>query len=175
MKQAAVIGLGSITRGDLGAGCHVIDALSQEPLGECVELLYLAEASFYAGAFMCGVEFAVIVQGVSLGGIPGTIHCWDKSTFQRNYHWFADQSLSMKSLGGGFARAALSEMFPDDLMFLWIEPAMVEGLGISEHMRGAVREAIGLIKKALCQRGFIPERVLKLSSIHNLGILQVTI
>lgn len=175
MKKAAVIGLGNITLGDLGAGCYVVDALLQEPLGEYVDATYLAEASFYAGAFICGSEFAVIVQAVCLGGTPGSIYCWDNPTFQRNFHWFADQSLSIRSLGGGFARAGLSEIFPDDLMFLWIEPAVTEGVAISSQMRSAIRKAINLIKKTLFQRGFLPESALELSSIHHLEILDATV
>ena len=78
MKKASIIGLGNIFKGDLGIACYVVDALQQEPLGDFVELSYLGEASFYAGPFVCGTEFAIVVQAVNIGGPPGRIYCSDK-------------------------------------------------------------------------------------------------
>ena len=62
MKSAIVIGLGDICRDDYGAGCYAVDAHLQEPLGEQVESLFFAEVAFYAGACMCGADFAVLIQ-----------------------------------------------------------------------------------------------------------------
>ena len=91
MKKASIIGLGNIFKGDLGVACYVVDALRQEPLGDAVELSYLGENSFYAGPFVCGTEFAIVVQAINMGGPPGRIHCWDKCAFEQNFHWFAGQ------------------------------------------------------------------------------------
>jgi hydrogenase maturation protease len=175
VKKASIIGLGNIFKGDVGVACYVVDALWQEPLGDSVELSYLGEDSFCAGVSVCGTEFAIVVQAVNMGGPPGRICCWDKCAFERNFHWFADQDLSMISLARGFARAALSEIFPYDLMFLWIEPKVVEGIGISPEMRKALRKAVKIIKDNLFQRGFLPESAYKLSSIHQLEVLCSTV
>ncbi len=175
MRRASVIGLGNIACGDLGAGCYVIDALLQEPLGEAVDLWYLAEAGFYAGAHICGSEFAVIVQAVCMGGPPGKICCWDKGTFDRNLCWAADRVWSMMPLADGFARAALSETFPGELLFVWIEPQILEGFAVSPEMVRALRKTVGIVKDHLFQRGFLTEDVLRLSLIHHLQVPGITI
>ena len=175
VKKASVIGLGSIAHGDLGGGCYLIDALLQEPLGEAVEVSYLAEASFYAGAIMCGAEFGIIVQAVSMGGPPGKIWCWDKITFEQNFNWLCDQCWTMSYLVDGFARAGLSGIFPDDLMFLWIEPKVADGIGISPEMSKALRKTIKMIKGSLFRKGFLPESAFRLSSIHHLEVLGATV
>ncbi len=175
VKKASIIGLGNIFKGDLGVPCYVVDALCQEPLGDSVELCYLGEDPFCAGVSVCGTEFAIIVQAINMGGPPGRIYCWDKCAFEQNFHWFANQDLSIRSLARGFARAALSEIFPSDLMFLWIEPKVAEGIGISPEMRKALRKAVKIIKENLFQRGFLPESVFRLSSIHKLEVLCSTI
>ena len=175
MKKASIIGLGNILKGDLGVACFLVDALCQEPLGDSVEPSYLGEDSLCAGVSVCGARFAIIVQAVNMGGPPGRIYCWDKCAFEQNFHWFAGQDLSMRSLARGFARAALSEIFPSDLMFLWIEPKVTEGIGISPEMHKALRKTIKIIKENLFQRGFLSESALRLSSIHQLEVFCSTV
>ncbi len=60
-------------------------------------------------------------------------------------------------------------------MFLWIEPKVAEGIGISPEMRKALRKAVKIIKNNLFQRGFLPESVYRLSSIHQLEVLCSTV
>jgi len=43
-SKVSIVGFGNILKGDLGIGCYVVDALCQEPLGDAVELTYLAES-----------------------------------------------------------------------------------------------------------------------------------
>ncbi len=112
VKKASIIGLGNIFKGDLGIACYVVDALQQEPLGDFVELSYLGEASFYAGPFVCGTEFAIVVQAVNMGGPPGRIYCWDKCAFEQNFNWLADQDLSVRSLARGLLELRLAKSFP---------------------------------------------------------------
>jgi hydrogenase maturation protease len=171
VKKASIIGLGNIVCGDIGAGCYIVDILQQEPLGESVEVSYLAEAAFYAGTLMCGTDFGVVVQAVNMGGPPGKIYCWDKSTFEQNFDLLAARCASMKSLAKGIARAVLSEIFPSDLMFVWIEPKVTEGILISPEMRKALRKAVHLIKDNLFQRGFMDESAFRLLSIYRLEVL----
>lgn len=174
VKKASVVGLGNIVCGDMGAGCYIIDILQQEPLGEFVEISYLAEAASYAGAFMCGTEFGIVVQAVGMGDPPGKIRCWDKSTFERNLDWLATQCISMGPLANGFARASLSEIFPSDLMFLWIEPKETDGIVISPEVRKSLIKAVNIIKDNLFRRGFLDESAHRLSCIHQLKLLSST-
>lgn len=69
--KAAVIGLGDILSGDMGAGCCILEMLAQEIPEGALELRYLARDAQYTGAFLFGVHYAVIVQALAFGGLPG--------------------------------------------------------------------------------------------------------
>jgi hydrogenase maturation protease len=126
VRKISIIGFGNIFNGDLGIGCYVIDALCQEPLGESVELCYLGEDLHHAGAFVSGMEFAVIVGGLSVEGCAGSVHCWDKKTFQQNCLWLIEKSESMRLLAQSLTMAEFSGCFPHDLLFLWIASNLPE-------------------------------------------------
>lgn len=174
MKKACVIGLGNIFRGDLGIGCYVVDALGQDPLGDAVELSYLAEGSHYADAYVYGAKLAIIVQALSLGGVAGGVYRWDMAAFWRNISWLAQTSESMRLLARALGRMEFFDTAPKDLMFVWIEPKVTEGFGISEEARKALRRATGIIKEILVGRGFLPAPVLRLSPIYRLHVLGTT-
>jgi len=175
MNSASVIGLGNILCGDLGAGCHLIDALCQEELGNDIELIFLGRDARYAGAFMMEKEFAVVVKAVSLGGVPGNICCWNLESFQRNLPWFCE----LAECAGAFARslhwARFAGCFPREVLFVWIEPKITEGLGISEEVRRAIRKVIRLIKTALADRGLLADKASTLPRIHYLDLLEMSL
>lgn len=175
VRRASVIGLGNIFKGDFGAGCYVVDALWQEPLGDSVDLSYLAEDSFCAGAYVYGAEYAVIVQAIDMGAPYGSISCWDKNTFFSNLGWFSEASLLNKSLTHALVRADLSDGLPDDLLFIWIEPKKTAGLGISAEIRKTLRKTVNIVKDNLHQRGFLSEAVRGLSLIYQMKVLRTAI
>ncbi len=174
-KSVSIIGLGNIMKGDFGVGCYVVDALNQEPLGDSIDVSYLAEDSFYVDAYFYGMKFGIVVQAVDFGGQAGSIYCWDKRVFERNAAWFAEKSPSQTMLARALTRAELIEEFPDDLLFVWIEPRLTEGFGISPEMHKAIRKAVRIIKTSLFERNLLPEMVFSLSIIHQLKILDLKI
>jgi hydrogenase maturation protease len=175
VKNVSIVGFGNIFKGDLGIGCYLVDALCQEPLGDVVELSYLGENLHYAGAYLCDMKFAVIAGGLCMGGGAGNIHCWDRKTFQHNTPWLAEKSHAMRLLAQTLAGAELSMHAPEDVLFLWIEPRLTEGFGISSEMHKALRKAVSIIKENLFRRGFLSETALRLSSIHQLEVLCTTV
>jgi hydrogenase maturation protease len=175
VKNISIVGFGNIFKGDLGIGCYLMDALCQEPLGDTVELSYLGENLHYAGAYICDMDFAVIAGGLCMGGCTGNIHCWDKRTFQHNISWLVEKSDSMRLLAQALARMELSMLFPEDILFLWIEPGLTEGFGMSSEMRKALRKTVHIIKENLFRRGFLPETAYRLSSIYQLEVLGTTV
>lgn len=175
MRNASIVGFGNILKGDLGIGCYLMDALCQEPLGDAVELSYVGENLHCTGAYVCDREFAAIVGGLSLGGSGGNLHCWDKETFRVNSPWLAGQSEAIRLLAEVLARAELSPFAPKELLFLWIEPTLTEGVGMSSEMRKALRRTVHFIKEQLFLRGFLPETAFRLSSIHQLEVLSTTV
>lgn len=175
VRRASIIGLGNIFKGDFGAGCYVVDALGQEPLGDSVDLSYLAEDSFCAGAYVYGAEFAVFVQAIDMGAPYGSISCWDKNTFFNNIDWFSEASLPNKSLAHALVRADLSDGLPDDLLFIWIEPKKTADLGISAEIRKTLRNVVNIIKDSLRERCFLSEPARNLPFIYRLEVLRTTI
>jgi len=175
VKDVSIVGLGNIMKGDLGVGCYLVDALNQEKLGDCIDVSYLPEGYSYLDAYFCETKFGIIVQGAILGGKPGSVYCWDKRAFLRNAGWFADEYPLFASYARFFRKAELTRRFPEDMLFLWIEPKVTEGLGISPQMRKAIRRAIQIIKRSLFERAFLPEMATNLSVIHQLGVLQITV
>ena len=142
--------------------------------GRSVELSYLGENLHYAGPYICDMDFAVIVGGLCMGGCIGNIHCWDKRTFQHNTSWLVEKSDSMRLLAQALARLELCMLFPEDILFLWIEPGLTDGFGMSSGMRKALRKTVHIIKENLFRRGFLPETAYRLSSIYQLEVLGTT-
>lgn len=175
MRNVSIVGFGNIFKGDLGIGCYLVDALCQEPLGDAVELSYLGENLHYAGAYLWDMEFSVIAGGLSLGGSGGNLHCWDRATFQINLPWLVEQSVAMRLLAQTLARAELSMHAPADVLFLWIEPRLTEGFGMSPEMRKALRKTVHIVKENLFRRGLLPEPAYRLSSIYQLEVLGITV
>jgi len=174
VKRTSIVGFGDIFKGDLGFGCYVVDALCQEPLGDTVELCYVGANLHYAGAYCAEMELAVVVGGLCTGGSAGSVHCWEKETFHRNISWLGEQSHSMRLLAYSLTRAELGGYSPDELLFLWVEPGTVEGLRISSAVRKALRKVVGMVKERLFRRGFLPEAAYRLSSIHQLAVIDTT-
>jgi hydrogenase maturation protease len=175
VKSVSIVGFGNIFKGDLGIGCYIVDALCQEPLGDSVELSYLGGNLHYAGAYFAEMKFAVIVGGLCIGGSAGSVRCWDKEAFHQNIPWLIEQSGSMRLLAQSLARAEFCGYAPDDLLFLWIEPKMAEGFGISIEARKALRKTVSTIKGHLFRRGFLSETTYRVSSIYQLKVLSTTV
>ena len=51
VKDVSIVGLGNIMKGDFGIGCYVVPALNQEPLGDAIDVSYLAEGYSYLNAY----------------------------------------------------------------------------------------------------------------------------
>ncbi|MBC8199376.1 MAG: hydrogenase maturation protease [Desulfobacterales bacterium] len=172
MKKASIIGLGDILKGDFGIGCYIIEALEQEQLGNSIHLAYLADDPRYAGGLLYEVDFAIIVAAVSMGGPAGGIHCWNYKTFQHNVAWLINEFHSIEFLVDALGRTELAGGFPEDLLFLWIEPKVIEGVALSKEILNAIRPTIQIIKKNLFERGFLPENALKISPIYRLELIR---
>ena len=171
MKKASIVGFGDIFRGDLGIGCYVLDALSQESLGQCVELFYLADQYIYTTASIYKVELCIIVQALDLGLSVGKVHCWSNEVFWRNSAYLSNQSEALDFLMQSLVRTELIDGLPKSLAFVCVQPALIEGIGISKEGRKGMRKAIRLIKEQLAQSGFLSYRDLQQKRIYKLELL----
>ncbi len=172
MKTASIIGFGNVCEGDFCVGSCVIEALEQEQLGDAIQLAYVGHDPRAADLWLYDIDFAVIVGAVSMGGSAGHICCWDLKTFQRNLPWFAFTSPSVESLAKALTRARIAGGFPEDLLFLWIEPKVMNGLSISKEARKALRAAVRIIKLNLSERGLLCDALPKTVPIYRLEILR---
>jgi len=172
MKKASIIGLGNILEGDSGVGCYILDALSQERLGDSVHLSYLGADPRYAGGLLYDADFAVIVRALSMGGPAGMVHCWDCRTFQQNAAWLVNEFQTIGFLINALGWTVLAGGFSWDFLFLWIDPKVTEGLGISSEAHNALRTAVQIIKKNLFDRGFLSETAAEISQIYRREVLR---
>jgi hypothetical protein len=145
MMNSAVIGLGDILSGDMGAGCCVLEMLAQEIPEGALALHYLARDSQYTGAFIFGMQYAVIVQALPLGGFPGRTYRWNLEAFRQNFGYFAGRYESLARLGCAMDRTELASGLPRDMLFVWIEPERTDGAGLSGTARRAARQSAQII------------------------------
>lgn len=77
-----------------------------------------------------------------------------------------DRALSWAEFAGGL---------PSELMFLWLQPRCTEGLCLSKEGRKALRGAVGIIKRMLSERGFLPANIPHLARIYHLDVLHTAV
>jgi len=170
MKKASIIGFGDVRRGDLCVGSCVIEALEQERWEDAIQLAYVGDNPRDADLWLCDIDLAIIVGPAHIGSRPGEIRCWDLKTFTQNSGWFINSCRTTESLAGALLRAQIAGGFPENVLFLWIEPGNTEGLGMSKEVRKAFRRSIRMIKENLVQKGLLPETCLKVASIYRLEV-----
>jgi len=165
--KAAVIGLGDILSGDMGAGFSVLEMLAQEIPEGALELHYLARDAQYTRAYILGMPYAVIVQALSWGGPPGRIYRWDLEAFRRCAALFAGECDSLARLAGSLGRAELSGRMPSDILFVWIEPERTDGVGLSSTARRAARRSVQVIKSWPYRKKVISKNALALRAFYR--------
>lgn len=170
MRRACVVGLGDILKGDLGAGCAVLEALSLELPEDSVDLFYLGNDSLYVDECVYGTGFSIIIQAIPLGWPKGKVCRWNLDTLRNNLYWLSDHSESTRLLARALARVEFVGGLPAELTILWLGAGSTQGLGLSKEACKAVRSAVEIIKSLLVTRGYLPERIRQLSIIHRLDL-----
>ena len=170
MKKALIIGLGNILKGDLGIGCYILEALTQEQLGESVHLAYLGDDPRYAAGLLYKVDFVIVVSAFNLGGPSGSIHYWSYEVLLQNATWIINENVSIRLLIDALARAEMAGGCPEELSFLWVESQVMEGFEISTAVRKAIWKAVRIIKKNLFERGFLHEGAMAISPIYRIEL-----
>lgn len=169
LKNALIIGLGDVLKGDEGVGSFLIEILAQDIPGDSVHLTYLGDDPRWAGGLIHAADLVLIVGAFALGGPPGRFHMWSYKVFQRHVDWMANVYQTIQFLAQALARAELAGGLPKDLTFLWIEPYKIEGFGMSGQMRKAMWKGVGEIKQRLSARGLLPEKALKVSRFFSVN------
>ncbi|WP_022666015.1 hypothetical protein [Desulfospira joergensenii] len=149
MKKIMIMGLGDVLKGDMGAGCAVLEKMAETVSGKDVDFAYLGCDTRFAAGYLLGVDLAVITGALDLSGRPGTLHIWDQAVFDRNLEWMAKCFPEIRGVALALAQTKLAEGFPGRLVFIWINPLHTETYGISNLVQGAVTRAVWRIHREI--------------------------
>lgn len=143
----AVVGVGNEIMSDDGVGPHVIRRLGEKDIAPIDEVA-LADAGttgFLALEAMSGAREALVVDAISTGATPGTIHeyrCVD-GIFETEAPEMTMHDVSFTE-ALQFGREAYE--LPEEIRIVGIEPATVEpGLELSQPVEAAVPDVIDMI------------------------------
>ena len=168
MKSGLIIGLGNILNGDEGFGCCVLEALSNESLGTSVQLSYLGDDPRSAGGLIYGADLMIVVGTLKLGEPAGRLYAWSYPVFRQHIACMANEYQRIRLLIEALSRAELAGSLPKDFLFLWIEPRLTEGFGMSVQARKALWKTTRAIKQKLFENNLLPEIALTVSRIYRL-------
>lgn len=144
---ALIVCIGNELVADDGVGCAVYQRLREQPLPDHVRVAFLGLGGIDLLEEIDGEEVLVVVDGVQLGGSPGTIHQlgWDQLP--------AMQSGPVSGHGIGIREAIVvgkclyPERVPQRIHLIGIEGSCFNqlGVGLSAEVARAVPEAVAVI------------------------------
>jgi hydrogenase maturation protease len=155
--KALVIGVGNVYRGDDAAGFFVARAVHAQQLPETKVIEESGEASKLLSLWQ-GVATVVLVDAVSSGDRPGTIHRFEAHHQEIPARFF---HFSTHSLGVAEAveMARVLKQLPQRLIVYGIEGKNFQpGLGLSREVQGSIGEVLQAILKDLHPRKSLSER-----------------
>lgn len=152
--QTAVVGVGNPIMGDDGVGTRVIEELESldDSQSEGIALAQAGTTAFFALEAMSGCEKAIVVDAISTGTEPGTIHRYRYADGA-----FAGEIPEMTMHDFSFAEALHAGRqaydLPAELLIYGVEPARIEAsMELSEPVEKAVPELVELVLDELTDR-----------------------
>jgi hydrogenase maturation protease len=167
IRSGLIIGIGDVLHGDLGFGCFALETLSREASGTPVQLFYLGDDPRCAGGLIYDADLLIIVGALHLGVSSGRLHAWSYRVFKEHLGWLAAEYEVIRFLVEALARAELAGGFPGEFLFIWIEPQLVNGYGLSSQAQKALRKATMFIKQKLFERSLLPEETLRITTMSR--------
>lgn len=147
----AVIAVGNQIMGDDGVGARVIETLRESPVSENpgVTLANAGTTAFFALEAMSGCDRALVVDAISTGADPGTIH-----TYRYVDGAFAGTIPEMTMHDFSFAEAlkAGREAYdlPGEILIFGVEPARIEmSMELSDEIGKTVPTLVDRIREEL--------------------------
>jgi hydrogenase maturation protease len=149
--RALIVCIGNELVADDGVGCAVYERLRESTLSDHVRLAFLGLAGIDLLEEIAGEELLIVVDGVQLGGPPGTVHClgWDQLP--------AIQPRPVSGHGIGIREAIVvgktlyPERVPEKIYLIGIEGSCFNqlGVGLTDAVARAVPEAVAVILSLL--------------------------
>jgi len=76
------------------------------------------------------MDLVIIVSAFGLGGPVGKVYIWPYRVFKEHLSWIVTKHQVIRWLVQALATAELAGGFPTELLFVWIEPRIIEDLGM---------------------------------------------
>ncbi|MBS3760477.1 hydrogenase maturation protease [Halodesulfurarchaeum sp.] len=150
----AVVAVGNPIMGDDGIGAQVLETLETSTVSERsdVTLANGGTTAFFALEAMSGCDRAIVVDAISTGAEPGTIH-----TFRYVDGAFADDVPEMTMHDFSFAEALQAGRdayeIPEEVLIFGVEPKRIEmSMELSEEIEQTVPDLVDLIHDELPER-----------------------
>lgn len=150
----AVVAVGNPIMGDDGIGAQVVETLEASTVSERsdVTLANGGTTAFFALEAMSGCDRAIVVDAISTGAEPGTIH-----TFRYVDGAFADDVPEMTMHDFSFAEALQAGRdayeIPEEVLIFGVEPKRIEmSMELSEPIEQTVPDLVDLIHDELPER-----------------------
>ena len=149
MKKSIIMGFGDVLKGDMGAGCAVLEKMAETVSGDDIEFAYMGSDTRFASAYLLDADLAVITGALDLSGVPGTVHAWHQDVFDSHAQWMAERFTEIRGLAIALAETKLAGGFPKHLVYIWLTPHLTEGYGISNLMQKSVVGAVWQIHREI--------------------------
>ena len=156
----AVVAVGNPIMGDDGVGAQVVERLEAAGVGDLTEVA-LANAgttAFFALEAMSGCDRAIVIDAISTGAEPGTLH---EYRYVDGAFTGPVPEMTMHDFSFAEALRAGREAYeiPRDVLILGVEPDCIEmSMELSEAVAGVVPDLVRLIESRLPSTTAEPHR-----------------
>lgn len=151
MKRSLIICIGNELVADDGAGFAVYEALQQTGLQEDVRLIFLGLGGIDLLDAIDGEDMLVVVDGVQLGGEPGTVHVLDWDSIPAR----EERPVSGHGIGVreaiNVAERLYPEKVPGNTFLVGLEGRCFDrlGQGLSQEVADSVPRAVEVIRQLI--------------------------
>ena len=149
IRRIVLMGIGDVLMGDLGAGCVILEKTAQRVTGSDIDYAWLGDDVRFAPEYIIGSDLCVVAGALDLCGRPGTLHIWDKTTFDRHTDWMAKTFPVIRNLIVGINMAEMVQETMPHFVFIWIDPHIIQGYGLSSMVDEAVTRAVWQIHREI--------------------------
>ncbi len=141
-KRFGVVGIGTVIRGDDGAGCVVVEKLGGDfpmPIVDCAEV----PENYGGWVERRDLEVVVYVDAVDFGGEPGEVRIIPLEKMMQS-------ATSTHHLSLHYMIRFLKEEWDGDALLVGIQPVSIEiGEGICDEVAAGVEVLAGILAKAV--------------------------
>jgi hydrogenase maturation protease len=169
MEKAIIVGLGNITDGDFGVGCYILEALALEPFEDRIQLLYIGDDPRCLAGIIYDADLVIVVGALPLGGQPGWVHKWSYRVLKQHIPWLSNENRTIRLLMEALVRAELARDSTQEIIFIWIEPGVTEGYGLSRHVHKAIWKTTREVKHTLFESNLLPEKNLGVTPMYTIA------